>query len=112
MHEQTWRAQVRQMLNAQLLRFAWWMQRIRKQKEAERKIRFGRTKHRNLASTIGVPAEEDAAWDLFRQKSDRVAQACAIALGVPRKWRSRLSLLPKREITAQNRVAMAAKLFP
>ena len=88
------------MLNAKLFRPAWWMQRVRKQKESPYQIGFGCTKHRSLASTVRMPAEKDAAGGTFSHGGDGVAQACAITLGVARKGRSSPALLAERQVKA------------
>ena len=109
--EQTWRAQVGQMLAAQLLGFARRVKRVGEQKESGYQIGFGGAEHRCLASTVRMTAEKDSPCDALPQHSHCVAQACAIALGIARKRRTGAPLVPERQITAQDCVTVPSKCF-
>ena len=97
------------MLNAPLFRFAWRMQRIRKQKESGYKFWFGGAEHRGLASTVGVAAEKNSSRDTLAHNRNRIAQTGAIAFCIARKRRPGSPLLAKRKIAAQHHVAMSGK---
>ena len=113
MHEQARSAQIGQMLDTQLFRFARWVQRVRKQKESRNKLWFGGAEYCRLASAVGVAAEKDPARDRLTQCSNRVAQARAIALRIARKrgTGSPFALLAKGQIAAQNQEALCGKGF-
>ena len=65
MHEEARRAQIGQMLDAKLFRFARWVQRVGKQKESGNKLWFGGAEQGRLAAAAGVAAEKDPARDRF-----------------------------------------------
>src|SRR5260221_12947379 len=99
------------MLDAKLLRFARWMQGVRKQQESGNKIRFGGAEYCGLASTVGVATEKDPARHNLTQNFNRVAQARAIAFRLARERRGRGPLLAKREIASQEKLAQCSETF-
>ena len=111
MHEQAGRAQIRQMLNAKLLRLARRMQRIGKQQQSGHQLRLRGAKHRRLPPAIGVAAQKNSARHILAQSRNRIAQTRAIAFRIARKRRAGSPLLAKGQIAAQNDVAMSGKSF-
>jgi hypothetical protein len=90
------------MLDAELVRFARWMERVRKQKESRYQLGFRGAEDRRLPSTVGVAAEKYSARNFLSHGCDRIPQARAVALRITRRRRSASPFLPERKVAAQN----------
>src|SRR5258708_29264331 len=100
------------MLDAKLLRFARWMQGVRKQQESGNKIRFGGAEYCGLASTVGVATEKDPARHNLTQNFNRVAQARAIPFRLPRERPCPVPLPAERDIASRNNYSTCGEHFP
>ena len=97
------------MLNAELFRLAWRVQRVRKQEESGDKLRFGGAEYSRLASTVGVPAEKNPPCDILTHDRNRIVKAGAIAFGVAREWWAGSPLMAEGQSAAQNAVSICGK---
>jgi len=77
---------------SQLLRFSWWMQRIRKQKQAGGDIGLLSREQCCHPSTVGVATQKDAAAHDFSQDLHSPTQSCLIRFLVPQRRSMRTSL--------------------
>ena len=109
MDKQARRAQVGQMLNAELVLFTRRMQRVGEKQERGDEIGLVGTEDGGLAASVGVSAEKDLAGDEFSHCGNRIAQASAIAFGLAGEGRPEWFCLAKRKIATQNSVAVSAK---
>jgi len=111
MNEQARRAQVRQMLDAELLRFTRRVERVRQQEKARDKIWFAGAEHCCLAPSIGMAAKKDLPVHLLSDYFHRVAQSEAVTFRVSGKWSAGTSILTVRQIATQDRITDLGKRF-
>jgi len=101
-NEQRGRAQIREVRGAEVSRVARRMQRIGKQKQRVGQRGIRSRQHGTLASSVGVPAEEDPGGRVLPERGDGAVQALLVAFGVTAR-RAVRTQLAERQIAAQNR---------
>src|SRR5271154_2929823 len=115
MHEKSGRAQVEEMLGAELGRFARGVQWIRHQEQPRDWPGFGfrlfGAKHARLSSTVGVATEKDAASRQIPDCRERILQSGAVALGVTRSRGAVGTTLTVGQVAAQDEEACVGKSF-
>src|SRR5690348_2656138 len=89
------------MCCSQLLRFSWWMQWIRKQKQAGGDIGLLSGEDRCHPSAIGMAAQKNAAAHDFSQDLHGPAQSCLVRFLLAQR-RSMRASLAKRQIATQH----------
>src|SRR5215813_10198485 len=87
------------------------MERIREQQEFADEFGFCRCQYRCLSSTVGMTAEQHAAWDLFFHERHCSPKSLLIAFRAS-SWRWTMwSRLPERKIAAENRRSCFTECF-
>ena len=102
-------AQRGEMRGAQLGRALRRVQRIAEQQERVRQAGFGGAKHGRLPASVGMAAEEDAAWGLRAHGFDGQAESGLIARGAARRRRAMRPDLAEGEIVAEDGGACIAE---
>ena len=109
MHKQRRSYELGEMRDAQLLRFARRMERIREKDQPINQSGVLSRQHGRLAATVGMSAEEYMTRRLLPYQFHGPPQSFSIARGPSGRWRTKRALLPKRQIDAQYRKARIAK---
>ena len=100
--EQASRAQLGEVLRAQLCWSAWRMQWIRQEQQAFDQTGLCGREHGRLTSSVGRSAQKGTSGELLLHQLDCTLQAFLIVFGVRRRRRTSWAPLAKRQVTAED----------